>query len=82
MGEILHQLNESQILIKLSELIHQIEKIVHPPVWLDIKKAIQYSSLSNSTLKRAIRRGNLKASKVSGKILIKSDWLDQYLIGK
>ena len=47
--------------------------------WLTIKGTAIYSGLSESTIRRAIQSGTLKANKVGGKWLIKSEWLDRYL---
>ena len=47
--------------------------------WLSIKGTSIYSGLSESTIRRAIQSGTLKANKVGGKWLIKSEWLDRYL---
>lgn len=52
------------------------------PNWIGIKDACIYCSLSPSTLNRTIQRGQLKASKVTGKTLIKVEWLDRYLEAK
>ena len=49
--------------------------------WLDISKAESYTSLSESTIRRAVKRGTLKVSKVTGKLLFKSEWLDRWLCG-
>jgi len=53
-----------------------------PPNWMDMKDAIKYTTLSESTLKRAIRNGELQASRVTGKILFKIDMLDRWLLDK
>ena len=47
--------------------------------WLDIKQASQHANISQSTLRRAIIAGTLKANKVGGKWLIKSQWIENYL---
>jgi excisionase family DNA binding protein len=72
-------MNELRILEKLDELE---QRLITPVKWLDIRKAAKYSSLSESTLHRVIRKGALKASRVTGKILIKEEWLNRFLEGK
>lgn len=52
------------------------------PNWIGINDASNYCSLSPSTLNRAILRGTLKASRVTGKTLIKRKWIDKFLEGK
>ena len=47
--------------------------------WLSIKHCTECSGLSESTIRRAISAGSLKANKVGGKWLIKSEWLENYL---
>ena len=47
--------------------------------WLSIKGAAFSSGLSETTIRRAIKSGTLKANKVGGKWIIKSKWLEKYL---
>ena len=47
--------------------------------WLSLKDAVDYSGLSDSTIRRAIQSGQLKANKVGGKWLVKSEWIERYL---
>lgn len=49
--------------------------------WMDLKDASEYSSLSKSTLNRSINRGLLKSSKITGKTLVKIEWIDRFLEG-
>ena len=64
---------ERQILDEIKSIINNV------PQWLSIKGCTQYSGLSDSTIRRAIQSGQLKANKVGGKWLIKSEWLERYL---
>lgn len=68
------------IIEQLDKIENQLGELVPFKVWLNLKQASQYSSLSISTLRRAIAQGRLKATKVSGKILIKIEWIDKFLI--
>ena len=68
---------EERILQELKELRALIQKNV--PIWLSIKDCVKYSGLSESSIRRAIQSGQLKANKVGGKWLIKSEWLERYL---
>ena len=65
---------ESSIINEIKSLIQYKNK-----KWLSIKDTIEYSGLSDSTIRRAIQSGQLRASKVVGKWLIKSEWLEGYL---
>ena len=62
-------------------ILNEIKKLVQDstPQWLSIKSCTQCSGLSESTIRRAIQAGILKANKVGGKWLIKASWLERYL---
>ena len=62
-------LNEIKALIKTNV----------PQKWLSIKDCVKYSGLSESTIRRAMQSGQLKANKVGGKWLIRCQWLETYL---
>ena len=64
-----------------TNILNEIKKLVQDnrPQWLSIKGCTQCSGLSESTIRRAIQAGTLKANKVGGKWLIKSSWLEKYL---
>ena len=47
--------------------------------WLTIKDCVATSNLSDSSIRRSIMRGSLKANKVGGKWLVKEIWLQTYL---
>ncbi len=47
--------------------------------YLDITEASMYTSLSVSTLRRYISRGELKCSRKLGKILLKESDIDRWL---
>ena len=47
--------------------------------WITLKEAIEYSSLSDSTLRRLVKKGQIKSSKVTGKYLFKISWIDNFL---
>lgn len=68
-----------QKLEKIEKLL--LERPLYPK-WLTLRQAEEYCNLSNSTLNRLIRQSKLKASKVTGKTLIKVDLLDKYLENK
>ena len=50
-----------------------------PQKWLSIKDCVKYSGLSESTIRRAMQSGQLKANKVGGKWLIRHQWFESYL---
>ena len=47
--------------------------------WMDINEVVFYSSLSLSTIRRAVARGSLKVSKATGKLLFRVEWIDKWL---
>lgn len=49
--------------------------------WLSIKQTIEYSGLSDSTIRRAIRKGVLKAGNRGGKLLFKKENIDSWIQG-
>ena len=61
-------------------ILNEIKKLVQDstPQWLSIKDCVRVSGLSESSIRRAISTGALKANK-KGRWLIKSLWLEKYL---
>ena len=61
-------------------ILNEIKKLVQDktPQWLSLKDAVRISGLSESSIRRAISTGALKANK-KGKWLVKSLWLEKYL---
>ena len=49
--------------------------------WLKIDEVCKYSSISDSTIRRAVRRGTLKASTSTGRLLFKKSDVDRWLRG-
>ena len=49
--------------------------------WLCIKDVRDYPSVSDSTIRRAIKSGRLKVSQSTGKLLFKAEWVDRWLCG-
>ena len=58
---------------------NDIQSFTNISKWLSLKDAVQYSGLSDSSLRRAIQTGRLKANKVGHKWLIKSEWIEGFL---
>ena len=65
-------------------IIEQLERIEekldgrYSNKFLSINQVADHTSLSASTIRRAIKKGELKANK-KGKWLIKASWLENYL---
>jgi len=70
-------------LYSLAEQLDRIEEKIdgkHPVQFLDIKQVSKLSTLSMSTIRRAVSLGSLKYSRKLGKLLFKQSdvlkWLD------
>ena len=46
--------------------------------WLKIDEVCKYSSISDSTIRRAVRRGTLKAFTSTGRLLFKKSNVDKW----
>ena len=46
--------------------------------WMCMKDVVKYTKLSDSTIRRAIKKG-LRVSRQTGKILCRRSWIDQWL---
>jgi len=68
-------MTENDILEKIKTLIINS----NAKRWLTIKDCVAASTLSDSSIRRSIISGNLKANKVGGKWLVKETWLESYL---
>ena len=70
--------------IRTIELLNEIKSLILGKInerWLTIKEVCQYSSVSESTVRRAIKKGVLKASSSTGKLLFKVSSVDRWLNG-
>ena len=71
---------EYKILEELNDIKSMIEKDNNVG-FMDMKQVVQYSSTSASTIRRAIKKGVLKVSRSTGKLLFKTEWVDKWLNG-
>ena len=64
-------------------MLKEIERIIRDNhiKWYNIKDVSKITNLSQSTIRRAISKGELKASKKTGKLLFKLDWIERFLNG-
>jgi|TARA_B100000315_G_scaffold241273_1_gene262003 excisionase family DNA binding protein len=71
-------------LIPILEQLERIEKKVDgikTNRYLDIQKSADFTSLSISTLRRAVARGSLKCSRTRGKLLFRESDIERWLNG-
>ena len=66
------------------ELLNDIKSLIlgkEAKKWMNISEASNYTSMSSSTIRRAIKKGVLKVSRSTGKLLFKTEWVDKWLNG-
>jgi len=68
---------EADILKLLNEIRDRMGVIA--PKWVSIKDASIMTSCSKSTLRRAVQKGELKASRKTGKLLFRISNIDKWL---
>ena len=66
------------ILKKINKIQDQILKNNHDE-WMCMKDVVKYTKLSDSTIRRAIKKGCLKVSRKTGKNLFQKSWINQWL---
>ena len=70
--------------ITILEELREIKALITKKVsdrWLNINEVSDYTSLSHSTLRRAINRGELKVSRKTGKLLFNINDVKRWLNG-
>ena len=70
--------------IRTIELLNEIKGLIQNKVsdrWLSIREVCEYASISESTVRRAIKKGFLKASNQTGRLLFKVSSVDKWLNG-
>tara|TARA_R100000655_G_scaffold45119_1_gene81966 strand:+ start:1476 stop:1694 length:219 start_codon:yes stop_codon:yes gene_type:complete len=68
--------------IRIVELLNEIKTLILGKVnerWLTLREVSEYTSVSESTIRRAIKRGVLKSSDKTGRLLFKVSDVDRWL---
>ena len=68
--------------IRIVELLNEIKTLILGKVnerWLTIREVAEYTSVSESTIRRAIKKGVLKTSDKTGRLLFKVSDVDRWL---
>lgn len=68
--------------IRIIETLNEIKSLIQNKIsdrWMDISEVSNYTSVSNSTIRRAVKRGELKASHKTGKLLFKVSNVERWL---
>lgn len=69
---------------KILEELKEIKSLITQNTtdkYLDMRKVLEYTSLSGSTIRRAINKGELRASKKTGKLLFNTNDVKRWLNG-
>lgn len=69
------------IIEKLNIIEQYIKNGTHSDRWLSLKEVSEFISISPSTIYRAVSSGKLKCSKVTGKLLFKTSWINEWIEG-
>ena len=70
--------------IRIMEMLIEMKKIMEGNIsdkWMNMKDVCNYTSVSESTIRRAVKRGTLKASHSTGRLLFKQSNIDNWLKG-
>lgn len=70
---------EYEILSKLNAIERKLDGKLGKG-WITLREAVEYTGLSDSTLRRLVYDGKLTCSRKSGKLLFKTSWIDKFLI--
>ena len=68
--------------IRIGELLNEIRTLILGKVnerWLNLRDVSEYTSVSESTIRRAIKKGVLKSSNKTGRLLFKVSDVDRWL---
>ena len=66
------------------ELLKEIKSLIQDKItnrWMNIHEVSNYTSVSSSTIRRAVKRGELKVSNSTGKLLFKVSDIERWLNG-
>ena len=70
--------------IRILEQLNEIKSLIldkSGDKWLNIRDVSKYSSVSESTIRRAVKSGTLKSSNATGRLLFKVSSVDKWLKG-
>ncbi len=65
----------------LDEILDTIKKD-RPDEWMTIRQVVNYTKLSQPTIRRYVNAGFLKVSKQTGRLLFKKSNIDRWLTSK
>ena len=74
-------------MIELNNVIERLDRIESKidrkvdMYWLSLSDVSRVTSLSRSTIQRAITKGELKTVLHGGKRMVRKEWLDKWILG-
>jgi len=66
------------------EMLTEMKEMIQGNIsdkWMNMKDVCNYTSVSESTIRRAVKRCTLKSSKGTGRLLFKQSDIDNWLKG-
>lgn len=70
--------------IRIMEMLTEMKEMIQGNIsdkWMNMKDVCNYTSVSESTIRRAVKRGTLKSSQQTGRLLFKRTDVDNWLKG-
>lgn len=70
--------------IRILEELREIKSLIRNKVndrWMNLRELSEFTSLSTSTIRRAVKKGALKASRRTGKLLFNINDVKRWLNG-
>ena len=71
--------NLERIEYRLGRIEHLLAQTQKENYWITLRDAIEYTSVGESTIRRAVHKGVLKASRTTGKLLFKISNIERWL---
>ena len=71
-----------QLMDDLSQIMLILNRISSERLeyWMDVKEAAKYAKVSETTIRRAVAKGELRVSRKTGKLLFMSGWIYNWLM--
>ena len=79
-----NQKKDIQMELRILEILNEIKSLIKTggtTKWLSLSEVCHQTSLSKSSIRRAISTGQLKCSRATGKLLFKVEDVEQWLNG-
>ena len=70
----------NNLILAAAQRMYQLDLIVKErECWMDVKEAAKYAKVSETTIRRAVAKGELKVSRKTGKLLFRRYWINNWL---